>query len=1379
MRAPYGTFGDIEGDLWVDGKAVTFTNLTGTGFGGALTGRLWIAADTDARHGGPAILFDGAAVGVDARTLAGTFTRSGRRDDALRKALDGVDGRLSGTVSVAVDPSKRVTIMANPRGPMVLTGVSGSITGGSMKVTITGDRVEATADRLALALPEGVFHAGGSWRNTGEVRLSVRGADVDLAALGLRLGRNDLAGRGAFAGTLDGPLTTARFSGAARFTDLIVAGRAVPRAYADLFGALGPSPWVGIRDMRIGMGDTEGRLEAALRPGEDGRWRVSGQLRIPPTGVATLSALAGMALPLEGFTDGEVTFADLPDRGQGQARVVLHGPRLRLGNRSIACDEVSADVSLGPRGVEVSEATVVYQSTPFFVRGTMAPDPDARGTQRLTARVRAPLVMVDVLRAMAGEALGAAGMTADADLPIDIDGDMAVTANITARITTPTGEPAVLDPASLVIGGDIVRARRLEIGGVPFRGFAAEVEYHAARRTVTVSGFSLNREDPRSGRNYALALAGPSTFNLADGTLDMHMSLPTMHLEELRRDLVLMGRNQQWEEEALAAAPVPSPFARAHAARHLPAMVARFADAVPPAFSAEANADIDIFGPLGSPTVRAAFSLHEMRMARSRLPDVRGQVAYATSTGTLDITQLSAHGMPNARGDMFTADLSGSIALPGAATDGLRPGTLRMTVNAQHIDPQEVARWVGNPAVAAFGGDADIAADISGTPEEPTIIATIAVRRPALPGLEFDGLTATLALDHGRLFIGNRFLGREHGAAIVDLKGSVATGRKPLGVFGFIPLRFDGFTPYIPQNEPADIWVTLPEQSLDVARDYLSWLPRGEGTLAASAHIRGTMAQPEVPEGDVRLTAPELVLPYEDADLPNRLRDVTLDAHIQAIPSGKGGFTNVVEMRDLSAVYDRVASVGPRKPDPQFIRWARARLGLNRKTRQPFTPGAVVAQGTVKLVTEEGAPIPLGDFLNPLVRTERRTELLAAVLRRLQYDVYAKTVHTPVRWRDMFQGTLTAYAHLGNRYDAQGKPVRPLLTGVVYVEDATGTYTAPTGAPPEAMLLPLDPELSMAVQVGPNCAFAIGPDNVLFSSTFSGSFPFQPSDVFSPISQADLAILAHGKAAKPPVEPEHQAYVYTADTLRPYGGTHGRVMGTLSKPTLVGDYALIPRRAQAVFPRGRLTIDNSGGTLRYTLGEPLYLYGKGEASGQVDDYRIAATVDGNILQALESGMPTDPFERHLPITFVVTSAPKGAPPLTDAQIYTRLVGVTDLVAVLEGRQDVWSPLSTIGRDVLLRNSFDRLARTVGLESFAVNFATGGNPEFTATTPELGRPERGTFRIGTTRELASDPNWKLWVDLRLPQYRWLREMGMTVQTDTREGQNVSLSWRRPF
>jgi len=544
----------------------------------------------------------------------------------------------------------------------------------------------------------------------------------------------------------------------------------------------------------------------------------------------------------------------------------------------------------------------------------------------------------------------------------------------------------------------------------------------------------------------------------------------------------------------------------------------------------------------------------------------------------------------------------------------------------------------------------------------------------------------------------------------------------------------------------------------DAIRIGLPKAPGDAGHIRGSLEVRGTLQKPEIVNGVFLAEVPEVILPVSDENLPDRLRDVSLDLSFNSQRAGNA-WVNTLLVNDCSAVYDRNGQTV--LPKPGRFDWLKKLLGTAAKDT-PFRPGALVAGGKIS--------ISLAD-------------VRALTPDQLDYDLYAKVLRAPLRWKNTVRGTVTGYLHLGN--DPQTH--RPQLHGVVYAEDGHLTYA---GAGEGEMTPPhptFNPDLQVAIQFGRGNVFEITPDNPLYQNTLSAMLPFTPTPLFSPISQADQPYLAGIKrgadgaahVAKPPIDSDHPPYRYSADTLQPYAdrGTVAWVTGTLAQPTIEAHFVLAPGKSHVQLPGGSLTVREATGRMIWSPfdtelppADRLQLIAKGEATGIVDKYTVAMRVDGNIMRDTRDGSP---------FQFVTVSSPQGLPPLSSSEIQARLTGLTSVADLLRGDRQIMSSLYERAPMYLFGGWFRKLSDRLGLETFTFAFDQALTPEVTLVTSEFGKSRYGSFQLGWTRTYTDIPTWKLWADYKMPDLPFIRNLTLSADTNERGDRNMNLQYKIEF
>lgn len=914
--------------------------------------------------------------------------------------------------------------------------------------------------------------------------------------------------------------------------------------------------------------------------------------------------------------------------------------------------------------------------------------------------------------------------------------------------------------ATLDMGNSLV------IGDIPFRTCALSLDYAGATRLLTLDRFTLARTSGERG--YAFTLPTPAT----------------LQLDTLETDLALVLRGATPDAEGHPT-PAYIPLVRADLTRICEVAEAGSAIApltgalakLPSSFSGNGQARVTVQGNLLQPTLTAQFGLADLKVAGVPMPSIDGTVSYDTTLRLLNIERLAARS-PALRTEMgpMTAELNGAVTFPESGDTGAAP--LNLTLEAQQLDPAMVGMWTSNEDLRKISGTATISATIEGTLAHPIMTASLDVLDPVIFEVPFDAFNAIVNIEDDTLSIGDPALGMA-GAATLQFKGSDSGKLEPLHFAGTLPLRWQG--PLAPDPQKFTFTARLPRQGLDVIRAYwranpesdVSLPPFPEGDGSVEGEVRGAIALTggedgttpglEIEHGSLVVRAPKLSLPFTGADLPDQLQDVVLDLSLREDPQNHA--VSVLEINDLSAIYARTPEKVKKPSKWAPVRWVTALFG-KADEKKPFQPGALTMQGAIRFDPAR-MQITLPDR-----RTAWRP--LSELPNALEFDLYAKTVRAPLQWGDLVRGRFTGYLHLGQDPE---EPTRPRLTGLLYAENMQMAYTGSPTEPGKPMApVPLAMNLSLALQAGPGNVFRITPDSALLRSTVSAEFPFQPSDeTLLPFSLADRELFrtvkgANAPRSKAPIEREHWAYYATAETFAeaPWmGGTRGWVSGTLAQPEVVLQYALQPRKAQVLLPTGSMLVESGTGELRFHAGdpEPLRLSVNAEATGRVDDYRVKANIETKNLFAATEG--------RLPIVFTQVSAPAGAPPLADEEIYARLIGVSNITSLLSGESSNWTPLAIDYSENWLINPWLRdFARKLGLDALSLTFDPALSPEASLITPEFGRTKWSLFQLGATHTFADQPTWKLWVDYRLPKKGW-DNLAITTELSHDESQRNDL------
>jgi len=1415
IQTPFGEFHELKGNLSYTSDSLQITNATAYGFGGAFNGSLWSVFNTAS---GPRVLVNGDVTGVGIRQLARQFLPEELDHPSGLVPLSDIDGTLSGPLTVEMEQNGQVTLAAHARGDVEIAGLTHGEVDGSLRMEIDDNEATTRIERLSARTPEGLFQAQGTIASDRTTQLAVRGSGLDLAAFGTYFNQRDLRGTGFLAGDIDGPPERLAFTGALHVQDGEYARRTFTDLYSDVQAVLAPTPTVALRNLRLITGGTQLALPEThiIADTAHNAWSAEGKVLLPRTTLAALGKALDIDLPLDGLIEGDAEFNLTENSPAVGGTLRLRYPVLHAG-ADIECDEAKLTFALDHDTLTITDGEISYRETPFNVTGAITLDPATRRPTGLDLRLRAKAVGFDVLTKFVDSKdplLGKLTQDLRVALPVDVDGHFDLDATLTAKL--PPGVQLTADTLgkTLTVTVSATQTGDLKVAGIPYTHFVAELEYQGKGELLTVRRLNLARD--AGNRNYRITLPikdgkpVPATLDLANDEIDMNFVLGSgttdgdthpgeADLDLLRRDLLTM----------VAPFAPDSPLAGMRGA----------VNSLPLPFAGKGTVHFALGSVLPSLTITAGVSISDLTLGGNAMPNIDGLLTYDTAPPVLtfgrtpasdelvldaklpDNLVLSGGPDPDA-----TAELSGTVTFPLRDKDGkeLLAGDLNLDFQAINVDPSLIGLWMRNSQFRAITGQATIIARISGSPANPSMVGSVDAAGLGYGKTAFDYLSAPIFLENDRLIIG-RASQEGEGAAIFQLKNA----EKPIEFYGYLPIVWLGtLHPDVAMDKPLRFVLKLPEQGLDVVQAYLpqppeetvtsevsadrarstpkppsadehllfalpvngSWAdairislptaPAQAGTIQGSLEVRGTRLKPEIVNGVFTAEVPEVILPVTDANLPNRLRDVNLDLGFHSTRAGNA-WINTLVVNDCSAVYDRDGHEAAPPKSGKFD-WLKRLLGTDNR-EIPFRPGTMVADGAISF--------NLAD--------ER-----ALSADQLDYDLYAKVLRAPLRWRNQLRGTVTSYLHLGN----DPKTHHPQIRGVVYAENGHLTYAgAAEGGTAIAPHLPFNPELQVAVQFGVGNVFEITQDNPLYQNTVSATLPFVPTPLFSPIAMADQPYLAGTKRGtdgaayvpKPPLDRSHLPYQYNAETLQPYAGrgTCAWVTGTLAKPTVEAHFVLVPGKAQVQLPGGTLTVREATGRMVWdpfneelNPDERLQLFAKGEATGTVDKYTVAMRVDGNILR---ENRETPPFQ------FVTLNTPPGMPPLGSSEIQARLTGLTSVADLLRGDRQIMSSLYERAPMFLFGGWFRKAANKLGLETFAFTFDQTMTPEMTVVTSEFGKSRFGSFRLGWTRTYSDLPTWKLWGDYKMPNLKFIRNLSISADTNERGDENINLQYKIEF
>jgi len=356
-----------------------------------------------------------------------------------------------------------------------------------------------------------------------------------------------------------------------------------------------------------------------------------------------------------------------------------------------------------------------------------------------------------------------------------------------------------------------------------------------------------------------------------------------------------------------------------------------------------------------------------------------------------------------------------------------------------------------------------------------------------------------------------------------------------------------------------------------------------------------------------------------------------------------------------------------------------------------------------------------------------------------------------------------------------------VLNGVVYAEKATLTMPEETKKSATEWHIPFDPVLSLALQIGPGNTFAVEQ----LKKTLSATLPFTPtqyhdSTMISPLSMADQ-VLTPG--TKPIVD--HADHWLTAEEIQTdnYSGTKGWVVGTLNDPSIEVQYALVPRKGTIELPGGvYMTVQSGTGQFSMSpfskdADKAVRLNADAVATGTVDRDKITMDVDGNLIVA---------DGETLPVTISMSGNQ-----MTWDEFSKRIIGY-DIINVLSNNNQGLTPIvAKYSTQVVFGDLFKMLANRTGLGTVNVAFDPQQeylSPEATVTTQEFGITKWSAFSLGASRKFSTPPEWKLWMDYRMPEnkaqaehnmLKYLRNLSINAEANEKSELGINLQYKYEF
>ncbi|HOF88917.1 MAG TPA: hypothetical protein PLZ36_12575, partial [Armatimonadota bacterium] len=816
---------DLAGDLRFTGESLTVTNLTGRGFGGTFHGSAWATVGET-----PRFLFTGGVRDVDVGAVMVAFVPPPEQQDAF--SPHEITGRVTGPLSVKLTGTDTLDIVTRPRGTVRLGRYTAGEVDAGLRIQATGAAARIQVDRLSAKTPLGVLDLRGSLDERNTLDFTVRASAVQLGPVAALAGQADVTGTGFATGTLTGTLANPSFTGDFHAVHGTVAATPFTDVTGSITAALGEHSAVTLSNLRVLAGGSRVDLDATISARGADAWALSGTATLPRTSLAALLETAGLSLPLDGFVEGEIEITHAPDDPRGSGRLLLSRPAFTLGDTVVEFDSAEIPFTLQGQTLTLTQAALSYQGNPIAISGTLSLDPATPEAEQLALRMTAPKVVLDSLVSpLTGTAPETLISFTDGGLclPFDATGALALTATVRATLTPRAGEtPEQALRRTLRVDSTVRTIDTVTIAGVPFTDGEIAASYDGGSETLTLTRFALARSGPGTG--YAMALAADSTFQTREQDLDMRFALSRANVQigadlaQLRADALTMlqhCRDLPGRADALTAI-----------------------SALPTPFGGTAALSLWLRGTLQRPTVRAALTLRDLRMAGNPLPDVDGTITYDTAPRLITFEELSLRGGADRTA---TASLTGSLTLPVKDGDGreISPGPMELSFNAQNINPGEIGGWLRLPALQAITGKATIDAAISATTAHPRVDAYLDIAELHYAAVPFKALSASITLDDDGIWVGRwvtpedappangeppvRFAGRQifpDGASTLQFAGTDGDTLEPLELFGYLPFRWNGpLSPEVPLDAPLLGYARLPRQGLDLIHAYAPDFP--------------------------------------------------------------------------------------------------------------------------------------------------------------------------------------------------------------------------------------------------------------------------------------------------------------------------------------------------------------------------------------------------------------------------------------------------------------------------------------------------------------------------------------------------------------------------
>ncbi len=1305
--------------------------------------------------------------------------------------------------------------------------------------------VSASLSHLQLKTPDGIIRASGRLLTDEKIIVDVQLSELNLAILQPFIDIKNVSGKGYLSGTASGYYLNPSFAGRFHIEKPQGMGYKVDDIVGDCELSLTPDVKIvdkyildklSFTNMVISANNSHIRGSFLVK-NKNGKPQTNIMLKIPRTSISDIATIAGIKgkIPFDGIVEGDCQLKDITENPGGNLDLIIHQPEVDLPELHLSDGRKINHTTLN--GTKLELDVMLKDGIAFLNKSSC----DLGGINILVTgqipvlKKNAPVILKWELPDIDLRDIAIMTKTVQPNLPENITtvldnidhyatGEIAVNGNTTFIIPDFTDERfAVKFIKSFIMDVQVAVPNGLKIAGIPYTTFNIAGSFSGNDMIYTVRTFEFARN--LSKRKYSVKLIddfGPGMLWILPNNkqeIDFGFKIEAENVNQIRRDIMQLA--------SLFETIVPLQT------------LSKTVQAIPTPFSAVNDMTINISGALNQPLIdtkvklsklmvgnidienvdthftydggpnqiEAKLKLKKVSIGDVGLLNVNTDFIYDGSSNKISITNLLIDSEEDKTNKSVlqgvSVDMNGDLTFPGADK---QTGQIDMSVNAQQIDLAIIGKWLNIPVLQQFKGKASIIATVYSDMEKPNIRASVDIEKPEYMNNRFDMLSMVVTIDEEGIWLG-KWLKRENaptnltpvknienkiifeeGAGTLSYISDNKNQVEPLQIYGYIPFEWSGpLLPNVPVNKDCYIELRLPKQGLSCVRPFMPAemrkvfpkIDNEDGKIESLVKIGGPIFSPVLTDGNLQLTIPHLTLEQVTQDIPEKLNRVNLDINFH--PNANNKTLTVLDIRDFSAVFDR-----PVVNKKTSFSWVKKMLGIKEIKLPPN--GSFVAKGTILVdpdkLQKNGIWIPAADFPS-----------------KLRYDIKLQSIRAPIRWREAFNGTVTAFLRLHNRLDSDPEKSLPILEGLAYAENSRLGYDE-TKKTSEPITLPINPELSVALILGENNSF-----DIVMPPNIAVKLPFTPTKLLQPLSALDMEIAAKGEKL-----PITNSFVFAinskamTDYAEKYGGTdtvgigtYGMITGRLIKPVIDVDCIIDSSDAKIQLPGGNLNITSGRARFSYINDTPS-LVTQAEATGQVDEFAIIASIgkidkdNKNIISGVDLLDPNISTNSSW-LKIETSYAPTGKNPLTQEEIFSRLFGLSDVMNTFNSNKDTGSLtlLSKMGTSIalprvadMIRGSINRAFGTKVIET--VNLAqsydkTGTQlslyPSISATTIEFFKTKYTSFRLGGSTTFVSPTDWKLWLTYRVPKNKLLNNFNITAETNSEHKKNISLQYKFGF